>query len=66
MFAPSLKTPQDCLERANACERLANTSASQEVRDTMLDLARRWRQFAEEAGAKAVRPSRIRPQHPSE
>ena len=43
----------DFRERANSCERLADTAISPETRETMLYLAARWRTLAAEDEAKA-------------
>jgi hypothetical protein len=38
------------LERAAECERLAKTAGTEENRKILLDLAARWRSFAERSG----------------
>jgi hypothetical protein len=46
------KTVQEMLDRAEACERLANTAVSGETRETMRYLALRWKTMAAEEAAK--------------
>jgi hypothetical protein len=41
------KTPQDFRDRADECERLAETATSPEIRETMIYVASRWRALAE-------------------
>ena len=65
MFTPKLKTPQDYIDRATACEALADAATSPATRETMLYLAGGWRALADEAEAQQ-RPKRPEPQHPSE
>ena len=65
MFTQKPKTPQDYIDRATACEALADAATSPETRETMLYLAGRWRALADEEEAKQ-RPKRPEPQHPSE
>ena len=65
MFTPKLKTPQDYIDRATACEALADAAIAPDTRETMLYLASRWRALADEEEAKQ-RPRRPEPQHPSE
>jgi len=45
-------TPEQCLERAEACERRAAETSNEDTRETMLFLENRWRPLAEEAVAK--------------
>jgi len=49
------------LNRATECERLAVMAANAEVRETLLYLAKRWRDFASEAVAAAGNISEHRP-----
>ena len=42
------KTPQDFLDRADECERLAEISKNPEARETLLYVASRWRALAEQ------------------
>ena len=58
MFTPKLKSPQDYIDRATACEALADAATVPETRD----LAGRWRALADEEEAKQ-RPKRPEPQH---
>ena len=50
----------DFRERANSCERLADTAISPETRETMLYLAARWHALADEDEARR-RPLHGRP-----
>ena len=59
------KPPQYYIDRATACEALADASPAPETRETMLYLASQWRALADEEEAKQ-RPRRPQPQHPSE
>jgi hypothetical protein len=52
MFNPPSKTAQDYRDRADACQRLADTAGSEQTRETMQYLALRWRTLAFEAEAK--------------
>jgi hypothetical protein len=45
--AKAPRTRADYLERAAECERLAEAATSEENRKILLDLATRWRSFAE-------------------
>jgi hypothetical protein len=65
VFIPKPKTAQDYIDRATACEQLADAAIAHETRETMLYLAGRWRALADEEEAKQ-RPKRPEPQHPSE
>jgi len=65
MSPPKPKTPQDYIDRATACEQLADAAKLPETRTTMLYLAARWRALADEEEAQQ-RPKRPEPQHPSE
>lgn len=49
------------LHRAEECERLAALAANAEVRETLLYLAKRWRDFAGEAVTEAANISERRP-----
>jgi hypothetical protein len=40
------QSPHEYLDRAQDCERLAANATNSEVRQTLLYLARRWRDFA--------------------
>jgi hypothetical protein len=65
----SLPTPQTIRhqrDRAEACERLAETATSPETRETMLYLASRWRALADEDEAKLRPLRRTDAQHPAE
>ena len=53
MFIP--KTAQDYIDRATACEALADAATSPETRETMLYLAGGWRALADEAEAQQRR-----------
>ena len=53
-------TPEQCLERAESCERCAAETSDEDTRETMLFLANRWRALAEEAVAK-VTPAKTLP-----
>ena len=65
MSHPTPQTIRYLRERAEACERLAETATSPETRETMLYLALRWRALADEDEAK-LRPSgRTGAQHPA-
>lgn len=44
----SQPTRADYLERAANCERLAKTAVTKENREILLELARRWRIFADQ------------------
>ena len=46
MFIPKPKTAQDYIDRATACEQLADAAIAHETRETMLYLAGRWRALA--------------------
>jgi hypothetical protein len=60
------KTLQYLIDRAEACERLAETAASPDSREIMLYLASRWRALAAEDEAKQHSSrSRAGPQHSS-
>jgi hypothetical protein len=48
MIKPTSKTPEAYRERAEACERLANSATSADTREIMRYLAHRWRKLAEE------------------
>jgi hypothetical protein len=48
-----LRTPQDYPNRANECERLAETAVSPETREILLYLPKRWRDLAIEDEAKS-------------
>ena len=58
------KTAQDYIDRATACEQLADAATSPEIRETMLYLATRWRALADEEAKQ--RPQKPETQHPSE
>jgi len=60
------ESPQEYRHRAEESERLARIADNDEVRATLLCLARRWRDFAAEAEAK-LKPSQAGapPEHPS-
>jgi len=45
---PSPKTPQDCRDRANECERQAEGATNPETREILLYLAKRLRNLAAE------------------
>jgi hypothetical protein len=62
---PTPKTLQYLRDRAEACERLAETATSPEVRETMLYLASRWRALAEEGEARQHPFRRTGPRHPA-
>jgi hypothetical protein len=55
-FAKHPKTAKDFTSRADACTRLAGTALRPETRNTMLDLAARWRLLAAEAEARQHQP----------
>jgi hypothetical protein len=57
---------EDCCQRAEECERLAETATSPHIRETMAYIASRWRALADEAETKDKRAEPARPQHPSE
>ena len=63
MFNPLPKTPQDYRDRAETCERLANTGG-EATRETMQYLALRWRTLAFEEEAKAKTYKRRPPAEP--
>ena len=65
MLVPTPKTPQDYIDRATACEQLADAAKLPETRETMLYLASRWRALADEEEAKQP-PKRTETQHPPE
>ena len=48
----SQRTPQDYRERANACERQAESATHPATREILLYLAKRWRDLAAEDEAK--------------
>lgn len=48
------KLPQDFIDRAEACERMAEDAVSAETRETMRYLALRWRMLAAEAEAEIL------------
>jgi hypothetical protein len=52
MMKPILRMSHQYRDRAAACERLADDATSPETRETMLYLAMRWRDLADEADAK--------------
>jgi hypothetical protein len=54
-FNPTKKTVQDLLDRAEACERLADGTGSDATRETMRYLASRWQTLAAEEEAKTKR-----------
>ena len=47
-------SPQECRARAKACEELAETATNPETRETLLYLAKRWRDLADEDEAKEL------------
>jgi hypothetical protein len=60
---------QEYQDRAKDCERLAAIATNTEVRKTLLHLAKRWRDFAAEAGLSSPLRSASdtgTPQHPSD
>jgi hypothetical protein len=66
MFNPPPKTAQDYRNRADACQRLADTAGSEQTRETMQYLALRWRTLSFEAEAKTNKRSPpARPPSPS-
>jgi hypothetical protein len=52
---PSARTRANYLERAVECERLADGAMTEENRNILLDLAARWRSFANETSSRLVR-----------
>ena len=62
---PTPQTLRYLRDRAEACERLAETTISPETRETMLYLASRWRALADEDEAKLRPFRRTGPQHPA-
>ena len=58
--SPPNKKPEDYLERATSCERLADGATSQETREIMLHLAMRWRALAETDGVTNRDPPKHR------
>lgn len=62
---PTPQTLRYLRERAEACERLAETATSPETRETMLYLASRWRALADEDEAKLHPSQRTGPRHPA-
>lgn len=59
---------EECRQRSEERDRLAETATSAHVRETMLYLAERSHILAdqEEAKDRRAKPQRTRPQHPSE
>jgi hypothetical protein len=53
------KTPQEFRERAEECERLAETATRPETRETMLYVAARWRALVEEDEARVKPRKRV-------
>ena len=49
---PSSSTPQDYRDRANECERQADSATNRETQEILLYLAKRWRDLAAEDEAK--------------
>ena len=45
---PNLEDPQECLRRADVCERMASSKTVGKERAMLLELAERWRGMAEE------------------
>jgi hypothetical protein len=45
-------SPEECRARAKACEELAEAATSPETRETLLYLAMRWRDLADDDEAK--------------
>ena len=62
---PTPQTLRYLRDRAEACERLAETATSPEAREGMLYLASRWRALADEDEAKLHPSRRTGPQHPA-
>jgi hypothetical protein len=58
MAVETSKTPY-YRDRANACQHLADTATSPEVRETMLYLTVRWRALADEVEAQQRLFSRV-------
>lgn len=57
---------EEYLHRANECERLAKIADNTEVRETLLYLAKRWKDFATDAGVRLTRSrAHAPPHHPS-
>ena len=61
MLFPSPMQPQDFIDRAEACERLAATAVPAETQKTMRYLALRWRVLAAEAEAELRPPATRKP-----
>ena len=59
------KSPQEYRERAEECERLAAIAANVEVRQTLLYLAKRWREFEGQAEWARRQLGIGSPQYPS-
>ena len=60
-IGPLPKDPQELIDRAEACERLAETAISLATGETMLYLALRWRMLAAEAKAELQAPGTRKP-----
>jgi hypothetical protein len=52
VMRPSRSTPQDYRDRANECERQADSAVGPETREILLYLAKRWRDLAAEDEAQ--------------